>query len=279
MVQSTAFIEDNRAIQSSVWTIRLALFSTAIVVLTALFHRLFGMPTAVALNLFALSFIGCGLALLIGLFALVRIWQRGWAGGSNAVTGMVISVLLLAWPMGVLVKAGDYPRINDVATDLADPPLFVFAAEKRPPGSHDTVYRQEFATVQKESYPDLRTLRVQRSPEAVMELVRKALQRKRMILQGEIPFGTGGRDFGQLEAVDRTLVLGFYDDVVVRVRAVRGGSAVDIRSASRFGESDFGANAGRIRDLRTEIVARVEASVPAGARARRQRSRRQGTSQ
>ena len=75
---------------------------------------------------------------------------------------------------------------------------------------------------------------------------------------------------GQLEAIDRTLVLGFYDDVAVRVRGVRGGSAVDIRSASRFGKSDFGANATRVRALRAEIVARVEASVPAGAKGQSQ---------
>lgn len=270
MVHGSALMDDNRAIQSSVWAIRIALFSAALVVLTILFHRLFGMSTAVALNLFALAFIGCGFVLLFGLFALVRIWQRGWPGGSNAVTGMVIALLLLAWPIGALVKAGDYPRINDVVTDVADPPQFVFAAVKRPPGAHDVAYPDEFAELQKEAYPDLRTLRVQRQPEEVMELVRKALQRLRMVVQGEVPYGSRGQNYGQLEAVDRTLVLGFFDDVAVRIRAERGGSAIDIRSASRFGESDFGANAERIRALRTEIVARVEASIPAGARGRGQ---------
>jgi len=96
----------------------------------------------------------------------------------------------------------------------------------------------------------------------------------RMVVQGEVPFGTRGANSGQLEAVDRTLVLGFYDDVVVRVRSIRGGSAVDIRSASRFGKSDFGVNAERVRALRTEIVARVEASVPAGAKGKGQRRTR-----
>ncbi len=279
MVQSSVLIEDNRAIPSSVWAIRIALFSVALVVLTILFHRLFGMPTAVALNLFSLAFIGCGLVLLFGVFALVRIWQRGWPGGSNAVTGMIIAVLMLAWPLAALVKAGDYPLINDVTTDLTDPPQFVIAGPKRPPGAHDAVYPEEFAALQKESYPDLRTLRVDRPPEEVLELSRKAMQRLRMVIQGEVPFGTGGQNRGQLEAVDRTLVLGFYDDVVVRVRGVRGGSAVDIRSASRFGESDFGANAERVRALRAEIVARIEASVPTNARGQRPRRRNQRRTQ
>lgn len=266
MVHSNHVLDGNQAIQSSVWAIRIALFSASLIGLAVLFHRLFGLPTAVALNLFALAFFGCGLVLVFGVFALVRIWQRGWPGGSNAVTGMVIAVVLLAWPLAALVKAGDYPRINDIVTDVSDPPQFVFAQQKRPPGAHDTRYRAEFAELQQQAYPDLRTLRVQRPPDVVMELVRKAIQRKRMVIQGEVPYGSQGRNFGQLEALDRTMVLGFYDDVVVRIRADQGGSAIDIRSASRFGESDFGANAQRIRALRKEIVARVEASVPAGAR-------------
>ena len=269
MVQNSALMDDNRAIQSSVWAIRIALFSAALVLLTILFHRLFGMSTAVALNLFALAFIGCGCVLAFGLFALVRIWQRGWPGGSNAVTGMVIAICLLAWPLGAMVKTGDYPVIYDVATDVANPPQFVFASAKRPPGAHNADYRPEFAEFQKRAYRDLRTMKIQRPPEEMMEIVRKALQRKGMILQGEVPYGARGQNLGQLEAVDRTLVLGFYDDVAVRVRADRNGSAIDIRSASRFGKTDFGANAARIRALRTEIVARVEASVPAGANRRR----------
>ena len=56
--------EEQRAISSSVWAIRIALFCAALVVLTIIFHRIFGMATAVALNLFALSFAGCILVLL-----------------------------------------------------------------------------------------------------------------------------------------------------------------------------------------------------------------------
>jgi uncharacterized protein (DUF1499 family) len=40
---------------------------------------------------------------------------------------------------------------------------------------------------------------------------------------------------------------GFKDDVVVRIIPERGGSRVDVRSVSRVGRSDVGANAKRIR--------------------------------
>ena len=52
---------------------------------------------------------------------------------------------------------------------------------------------------------------------------------------------------GRLEATDTTLLFGFKDDIVVRIRPSAGGSLVDVRSLSRIGGSDFGTNARRVR--------------------------------
>ena len=41
--------------------------------------------------------------------------------------------------------------------------------------------------------------------------------------------------------------MGFRDDVVIRISPLGKGTRVDVRSASRFGTHDFGANASRIR--------------------------------
>jgi uncharacterized protein (DUF1499 family) len=52
---------------------------------------------------------------------------------------------------------------------------------------------------------------------------------------------------GRIEAVATTRVFGFEDDVVIRVRARGSAARVDLRSRSRFGQGDLGANAARIR--------------------------------
>ena len=52
---------------------------------------------------------------------------------------------------------------------------------------------------------------------------------------------------GRMEATDTTRWFGFKDDVVVRVRPEGAGSRVDVRSVSRVGRGDVGANAARIR--------------------------------
>jgi uncharacterized protein (DUF1499 family) len=54
-------------------------------------------------------------------------------------------------------------------------------------------------------------------------------------------------DQGRVEATATTFWFGFKDDVVVRVRPDASGSRIDVRSLSRVGRSDLGANAQRIR--------------------------------
>ena len=259
--------DETRAITSSVWTIRLALFSTAIVLLTILFHRIFGMGTLVALNLFTLAFIGAGFVLLLGTFALVRIWQRGWRGGANALIGIAIACAILAWPLSLIPIAYKYPMINDVSTDLREPPRFILLAGRRPRGANSMVYPgKAFAIEQRKAYKDIGPLRFNRPAIEMLELVRQTLRRMHMVVAGVIPVDSQETGRGQIEAVDRTLIFGFYDDVVVRVTRIQSGSLVDIRSSSRFGKSDLGRNAIRIREFQEELVARVQATVPAASK-------------
>jgi uncharacterized protein (DUF1499 family) len=53
----------------------------------------------------------------------------------------------------------------------------------------------------------------------------------------------------RIEATDTTLFFGFKDDIVIRVRPQAQGSIVDVRSLSRIGGSDIGANARRVRSF------------------------------
>jgi uncharacterized protein (DUF1499 family) len=79
--------------------------------------------------------------------------------------------------------------------------------------------------------------------------------RKWLIIEAREP--QAGRRDGRIEAVARTPVMGFRDDVVVRVRRLANGSRIDIRSSSRFGARDLGANAQRIRALISDIEENV----------------------
>jgi uncharacterized protein (DUF1499 family) len=77
------------------------------------------------------------------------------------------------------------------------------------------------------------------------------IKRKWHVVDARPP--AAGRREAVIEAVARTPIMGFRDDVVIRVSAVGAGARVDMRSASRYGLHDFGANASRVRSLLEDI--------------------------
>ena len=117
--------------------------------------------------------------------------------------------------------------------------------------------------LQRATYPDIEPLVVSVPPaeayEAALAVITK---RKWRIVDVRPPLA--GRREGRVEAVVRTPLMGFRDDVVIRVRAAEDGARVDMRSASRFGTHDFGANASRLRALSNDIddVAGAEKPKP-----------------
>jgi hypothetical protein len=83
---------------------------------------------------------------------------------------------------------------------------------------------------------------------------------------------------GRVEATATTLWFGFKDDIVVRVRRADGGAQVDVRSVSRLGGGDLGANAARVRAFleRLETAAGPSRSVAAGHEDPRQPTQSKG---
>ncbi|MEN2494513.1 MAG: hypothetical protein TECD_00415 [Hyphomicrobiaceae bacterium hypho_1] len=254
---------ETKPFQSSIWTKHLALFTAFIVLLTIIFHRIFGMDTRVALNLFTLSFVMSGLILILGSFALSRIWQYGWKGGRNTFIGMLISISILIWPLWVLIISSKHPAINDITTDLANPPKFVILNRTRSPSANSITYNGKvFASQQRDAYKNIKSLKFDRSAIEILELVRLTLLKMQMTVAGVIPINGQETGYGQVEATDRTPIIGFYDDVVVRVAKIQNGTIVDIRSSSRYGKSDFGRNANRIRKFQEELIARILVTIP-----------------
>ena len=109
-------------------------------------------------------------------------------------------------------------------------------------------YETAFTAQQLEAYPDIEPLRLQRAPEAAYGDAMAAVEDEGLELVASDPVA------GRIEATATTAWFGFKDDVVIRVRPGDDGSSlVDVRSKSRMGMSDLGANAARIRNLLAEI--------------------------
>lgn len=164
------------------------------------------------------------------------------------VAGLALAMLIglgTAWvPWNGLQTARSVPPIHDITTDMDTPPAFVDIAPLRAGAPNPVTYEGEtIAEQQREAYPDLKTLELSQPSDATF---RRALAAAEQM--GWEIVASSAED-GRIEATDTTLWFGFKDDVVIRIEAAGSGSRLDIRSKSRVGRSDVGANAARIRSF------------------------------
>jgi uncharacterized protein (DUF1499 family) len=255
------------------WTGRIAIFSLVLAIVAGVGHRFFGMATPVLLSLLLVAFAGAMIGLALAFVASVRIWRNGGTGVARILVAFVIGLAMIAWPLSLYPEFNRLPMLCDVTTDTADPPSFItLASVRNGTAANGVTYKPVFAARQHKAYPDIEPMLVNRSIEETFDLVADAVRRQRMrIVRETQPAEQNGE--GSLEAVDRTLIMGFSDDVAVRVTRTSSGSRVDIRSASRYGRHDLGRNAQRVRDLMREIVAKLEATIPGASENRRKRHR------
>jgi uncharacterized protein (DUF1499 family) len=232
------------------WSARFAWFSLAVAALSIIILRVGMLEIGPALATFAASLLFAGMAILLALASFVTIWRQGLSGIGRAVGALVLGLLLLAYPGYLTYRGSKLPALTDVTTDTANPPRFGQLARLRPRGRNDYPGARA-AALQHAAYPDIEPLQY-KAPAALAYKVALAVVTKRKwhILDKQPP--APGRP-GEIEAVARTLIMGFRDDVVVRVSAAGGGARIDVRSASRYGTSDFGTNARRVVALLSDI--------------------------
>lgn len=188
-----------------------------------------------------------GAVILLGLAIIMLLLPRfaPWRKTIAAKTLLTLpgAILLLS----LLGSAGDYPRIHDISTDLQDPPVFTAAEAFR--GEHSNPLQLDPATMelQRQAYPDLNTaFSMLPIDEAFDRAVEVATAMGWEIYHQD-------RNTGFIEAVDTTALMNFKDDIVIRVRTNADGTLIDLRSVSRVGVGDLGANAKRIRAFQQQL--------------------------
>ena len=157
-------------------------------------------------------------------------------------TALVIGLIAVYVPWSNVRHARSVPPIHDITTDTQDPPQFVAILPLRAGAPNPHGYDgEEVAMQQKEAYPDIEPYRMNASAEDAFKKALTTAKEMGWEIVAAVP------EAGHIEATATTFWYGFKDDVVVRVREDNGDSVIDIRSKSRVGKSDVGANAERIR--------------------------------
>ena len=235
----------------AVWSSRLALFAIAVAALSVIIVRSGLLEIVPALATFAAALVFAGLAILLAFAAFIVIWRQGTGGLGRALLGLFLGLALLAYPTYLGTRALRLPAISDVTTDTTNPPRFDVLARLRPRGRTDYP-GPAVAALQRTAYPDVVPLDLG-VPTKVAYDAALALITKRKWYIGDTRPPTLARRDGVIEAVARTPIMGFRDDVVIRVTPLGQGTRIDMRSASRFGNHDLGANASRIRSMLEDI--------------------------
>jgi uncharacterized protein (DUF1499 family) len=239
----------------AVWARRLSLFALPVALLAIIVERTGIFDITPVMATFGASLALAGLGILLGLAALVRIWFTGYEGAGRALGALFIGAVILGYPAYLGYKAYKLPAIHDITTDPYDPPRFEAVSRLRTRESNSTAYGGlSIYNLQRTAYPDVEPLEVNIGAKAAydsaMALVTK---RKWTIIDAREPQAAGRRE-GRIEAIAYSPVMGFRDDVVIRFRATGAGTTrIDMRSSSRYGFHDFGANARRIVDLLDDI--------------------------
>jgi uncharacterized protein (DUF1499 family) len=244
-------LHDEPMSRIAVWSSRLGLFAFAVAALSIIIVRSGLLEIVPALATFAAALVFAGLAILFAFAAFVVIWQQGLPGLGRALLGLFLGLALLAYPAYLGTRALRLPAISDITTDTANPPRFDVLARLRPRGRTDYP-GPAVAALQRTAYPDVAPLELD-VPTKVAYDAALALVTKRKWYIGDARAPTLGRRDGVIEAVARTPIMGFRDDVVIRIIPLGHGTRIDMRSASRFGNHDLGANASRIRSLLEDI--------------------------
>jgi len=228
--------------------VALAVIATIGAALSGFGYRLGLWPVTVGFAiLFASAFLAA-LAVILGVAVLaIAVRAQGLRHAATAVIAIVIGAAIAALPVSYFEKAKSVPRIHDVTTDTENPPEFLALAPVRAASPNGIAYGgPEIAALQKSGYPDIAPAKFQNPPDQVFAAAMAVVQDKGMEVAASNP--PSPTQPGLIEATTTSFWFGFKDDIAIRISETPdGGSRLDIRSASRVGLSDIGANAHRIR--------------------------------
>lgn len=173
------------------------------------------------------------------------LWLRRRQGGASAIVlGLALSLPVAGLAVAFDLAARTTPQINDISTDTEDAPVFWFTATP-------TDYPSANSGPQRAAYPDLRALELPLPFDEAYSLALTMVEERDWLVLSADPTEA------QIEAIATSRIFGFEDEVAIRVVEIETGTRIDMRSRSRLGQIDRGANAARISAFLNDLEARA----------------------
>lgn len=226
------------------WVAGITIVAALLVLLAGPLHRL-GIDFRPLFAMMRYAAIAAGIgALLCATAAFIARKDGDRRAFLLALAGVGGGLIAFLVPLGLMTKARSVPPIHDISTDTLDPPRFVAILPLRATAANPPEYAgASVAAQQTAAYPTIRTLVLDTPPDQAYSRALAAAAAQGWEIVAAVPAE------GRIEATDTTPWFGFKDDIVIRIRPQGSASRVDVRSKSRVGMSDLGANAERIGRL------------------------------
>lgn len=188
------------------------------------------------------------LAVLTGLMAFGRLWITGDQGWWKAALGLVFGAICLAPAAWFGYLALTQPASPDISTDFTTPPELLSFVRGRFIGPAERAQLEA-------DFPNARTRNYPIAGDQMYALVEQLVDDNGWEFRSRrVP--VTGLDTGQINAIVTTL-LGFRQEVALRVSGSTSGSTVVMRSASLTPYPDFGENGARIEAFMTALDTQV----------------------
>jgi uncharacterized protein (DUF1499 family) len=244
------------------WARNLAVFAVVAVVVSIIIVRFDFLEMKPALATFFGGLAIAALSILFGLAGFAAIWQNGSRGMGRILIAFLINGAILAYPAYQALLYRKLPPIHDITTDPIDPPRFDALSRLRTgDGTNTAVYAGLYsAEQQRQFYPDIEPIELEIPVDRAYAIARQlVIKRKWTVIDEREP--QPPRRMGRIEAVARTPIMGFREDISIRVVPDGDDSRVDIRSASRYFESDLGSNAARVTKFIDDLNTAADADA------------------
>lgn len=244
------------------WARNLAVFAVVAVLVSIIIVRFDFLEMKPAMATFLGGLAIAGLSILFGLAGFAAIWQNGSRGMARILLAFLIDGAILAYPAYLALQYRKLPAIHDITTDPIDPPRFDALSRVRTgDGTNTAVYAGLYsAEQQRQFYPDIEPIELEIPVDRAYAIARQlVVKRKWLIIDEREP--QPPRRIGRIEAVARTPIMGFREDVSIRVVPDGDDSRVDIRSASRYFDSDLGSNAARVTKFIDDLNTAADADA------------------
>lgn len=230
----------------AIWARRIGSLALPLAIIPVFLHRERLILSSDFAIIETVALIVAGLAMFLALGAFVRLWITGDQGWGKATAGFLLGLLCLA-PFGAVAYfAARYPSTADISTDPDKPPGIVSQLPAHQPVDYEAV-AAVFPNAQDRNYP----IGAPQMFAIVAGLVDERGWEPRARREPQTPLAEG-----QVNAVAMTL-LGWREEVAIRISGVPQGSVVAMRSAALHPGHDLGENGRRIEEFLVALDERV----------------------